>query len=113
MYDLPKQVTSNLKVALYSLIFLLRPQLNVNFVGWRLSHHIIATHDVKDNGECLKECIDNIDCKSYNYKYGEIEETKRCELNNITRKNYDHFMTSEYGFAYYEDENVIEAPVSS
>ena len=68
---------------------------------------------MKDNGECLKECIDNIDCKSYNYKYGEMGETKRCELNNITRKNYDHFMISEYGFGYYEDENVIEAPVSS
>ena len=67
---------------------------------------------MKDNGECFKECVDNKHCKSYNYEYGEMEETKRCELNNITRKNNEHFMTPGYGFGYYEEEYVNQTVVS-
>ena len=73
----------------------------INDVDYAFVNHTITTYYVTDVSECMKKCLLNPNCYSFNYGYdGEVE--KMCELNNVTRAINRNCFVPRFGYVYYE-----------
>jgi len=72
--------------------------------GYKLSNHVISTHDVISPLECTEACLGTSGCKSYNYQEAG-SPFRVCQLSNQSKSSAP---SSDYvmqpGFAYYDAE---------
>jgi hypothetical protein len=75
--------------------------IDINFLDFALRGHILASFSVQSPIDCMRKCIEESICQSFNCEHV-TKPTLQCELNYETKLTKPVFYVKRTGFTYHD-----------